>query len=387
MTRTIHAALFATSFLTTAALQAAALPATLAKAMDGTRVPAMGVLTIKDDRVSAEAVRGVRRNDGTDPVRPTDVWHIGSDGKAMTDTMIARLVDRGVLSWTTPLETMLPELADTMQPQYRTVTLAQLLSHHSGLPHDIADEKALQALMWDQKGTLTQQRYAYVARALRDAPVGPAGEFNYSNTGLLIGAVIAERATGKSFEELMREEVFRPLGMNHVGFGVTHSPQPVGHINGHPAKLRDANPEFFAPAGNMYMPLTDWARFCIDQLKGADGHGKLLKAATYRFMQAPQPGGGDSAIGWGVEQKIAGRRGPVLEHGGSDGTWFALVALFPRSQSGALVVANAGDSMGADKATVSVIKSVVPDLAPPIAGAADDPGTGVKRPIGTGGPN
>jgi CubicO group peptidase (beta-lactamase class C family) len=345
---------------------AADLEPILAKAMQGSKVPAMGLLVIREGKVEAQAVRGVRDAAGA-PVRAQDVWHIGSDGKAMTDAMIARLVERGVLSWTTPLERMLPELAASMQPQYRTVTLVQLLSHHSGLPHDIDDEKTLQAMFWDQgPGTPTAQRYAYVARALRDPPVGPTTAFNYSNTGLLIAAVIAERATGKTYEDLMRQEVFGPLGMTHAGFGVTHPPQLLGHVDGRVATLKDTNPAFFAPAGNMYMPLSDWARFCIDQLEGAQGRGKLLKPESYRLMQSPQPGG-DAALGFGVQDKLAGRRGPVLIHGGSDGTWFALVALFPASGSGALVTANAGDSMGGDAAATAALKAAVSDLAPPVS--------------------
>jgi len=343
---------------------AAGLEPILAKAMEGSKVPAMGLLVIRGERVEAEAVRGVR-DVGGGPVRGDDVWHIGSDGKAMTDAMIARLVEHGVLSWTTPLERMLPGLAASMQPQYRTVTLVQLLSHHSGLPHDIADEKTLQAMFWNQRaGSLTAQRYAYVARALQDPPVGPTSATNYSNSGLLIAAVVAERATGKTYEDLMRQEVFGPLGMTHVGFGVTHPPQLRGHIDGRVATLEDANPAFFAPAGNMYMPLADWARFCIDQLEGARGHGKLLKPESYRLMQTAQPGG-DTALGFGVQARLAGRRGPVLVHGGSDGTWFALVALFPGSGSGALVTANAGDSMGGDVAATAALKAAVADLAPP----------------------
>jgi CubicO group peptidase (beta-lactamase class C family) len=40
-----------------------------------------------------------------------------------------------VLNWTTPLKQMLPDLAAKMRAEYRSVTLVQLLSHQSGLPH------------------------------------------------------------------------------------------------------------------------------------------------------------------------------------------------------------------------------------------------------------
>jgi CubicO group peptidase (beta-lactamase class C family) len=263
----------------------------LAKAMEGSKVPATGILVIRNAKFSGEGVRGVRQNDGTDPVRLDDVWHIGSDGKAMTATLIARLVDRGVLSWSTPLDQMLPELAARRNPQYRSVTLLELLSHHSGLPHDIADGKVLQTMFADKTpASLAQRRYAYISRVLQEAPVASTTASSYSNTGRIIAAVIAERATGSSFEDLIRKEVFISLGMRRVGFGVTRPGQNLGHVAGKPA-TREVIPDFFAPAGNMYMPLHDWALFCIDQINGANGGGKLLKPQTYRLMQTAQPGG------------------------------------------------------------------------------------------------
>ena len=102
-----------------------------------------------DDTLVSTEITGQeakRDDDETDPVQIGDFWHIGSCGKAMTVTLIARLVDRGVLSWTTPLGVLLPDQAATMNPQYSSVTLAQLLSHHSGLPHDLKDVKAFEDL-------------------------------------------------------------------------------------------------------------------------------------------------------------------------------------------------------------------------------------------------
>ncbi len=341
------------------------LPSLLATAMAGSKVPAMGVLVMRDGRTAGEAVRGVRRNDASAAVTTDDVWHIGSDGKAMTVAMVARLADRGVLSWTAPLEVMLPDLAASMRPEYRRVTLVQLLSHHAGLPENIVDEKALNALLTARStAPLPRQRLAYVTRAVQDAPVGPTSAFSYSNSGLLIAGVIAERAAGQPFEALMRQEVFAPLGMSHAAFGLPPGGQPSGHVGGRPALPADENPDFFAPAGNLYMPLDDWARFCLDQLAGARGQGRLLKPGTYALMQTAQPGG-SAGLGWGVQPTIAGRKGPALVHAGSDGAWYALVALLPATGSGVLVTANAGEGMGGDAAGKQVFKSVIDTLSPP----------------------
>ena len=70
----------------------------LAQAAAGKAAPGAGVLIIRDGQVAGKAVRGVRRLGEAAPVRPDDVWNIGSDGKTMTVAMIARLVERGALA-------------------------------------------------------------------------------------------------------------------------------------------------------------------------------------------------------------------------------------------------------------------------------------------------
>ena len=107
--------------------------------MEGTKTPGMAALVIRDGRAEPELVAGVRRLGTADPIRAGDRWHLGSDGKAMTATLIARLVEQGALKWDRPLDQMLPSLAGHMRPEYRDVTLPDLLSHHAGLPENHAD--------------------------------------------------------------------------------------------------------------------------------------------------------------------------------------------------------------------------------------------------------
>jgi len=344
------------------------LDAVLAEAMRPTQVPAMGMLVIRDGAISTVAVRGVRRSDGADPVSAGDIWHIGSDGKAMTATLIASLVDRGVLSWDASLAQMLPDLVDRMRPEYREVTLIQLLSHHAGLPHDVSDTRFIDSFYADRR-PLPEQRLAYIARALEEPPVAPPGTtFNYSNTGFLIAAAIAEHAAGSAYEDLMRRDLFQPLGMTSVGFGRVPAGQPSGHVDGRPiSKPDDSNPLIFTAAGDWHLTLQDWAKFCIDQMEGANGHGKILRPETYRTIQTPHPADQPTGLGWGVQDTIAGRQGLVLTHAGSDGSWFAIVTLFPRLRSGVLVVANAGEAMGGEKAATAAMISVLPSLSPAAA--------------------
>ena len=337
------------------------LAGTLIASLQGTKTPAMGAIIFRDGKIAATAVTGIRRTDQTAKVKPGDSWIIGSTGKPQTVAMIARLVDRGILSWDTPLAKMLPALADQMRPEYKTVTLVQLLSHHAGLPENVNDPEFVQSFFTDKR-SLGAQRRAYITRALRDAPVyAPGRDFGYSNTGFLIAAVVAETVTGKSYETLMYREIFRPLGMTSAGFGATPRGQPSGHDDGKP--VGPSNPDMFAPAGNIHMSIGDWARFCLDQLAGSKGHGRLLTSASYRLMQTTQPNG-PTGLDWGIQSSIAGRQGPVLVHGGSDGYWFAYVVMFPRSGNGVLLVDNASEGMGGDAAAKAALQVILPTLAP-----------------------
>lgn len=192
----------------------------------------------------------------------------------------------------------------------------------------------------------------------------PGTKFSYSNTGFIAAATIAERATGLSYEELMQREVFAPLGIRRVRFGPAHEGDLMGHHAGRRATARDETPLMMEPAGFISMSLRDWAKFCLDQLAGAKGRGRLFSAASYRMMQTPRAGT-DVALDWGVEPDIAGFNGPVLEHEGSDGNWLAIEVLFPKSSSGLLVAANTGPDMGGEVASKAVLKALLPLVSTP----------------------
>lgn len=338
----------------------------LAKAMEGTTTPGMAALVLRDFKAQPELVTGIRRIGRPALVRPGDRWHLGSNGKAMTATLIARLVEHGVLAWDKPLEQMLPGLAATMRPEYRDVTLPDLLSHRAGLPENHDDMTFFNGFYADP-APLPAQRLRYLTTALADAPAGPKRDaMIYSNTGLLTAAAVAEHATGKPFETLIIREVFEPLGMGSISFdqyGAAN--EPYGHVDGRPAdKVTDVNPRMFAPAGAMRLTMSDWGRFCIDQMRGEHGQGRLLKPQTYRFLHTGQ-GDTRSALGWGASPRPMGLTGPALTHAGSDGNWYALVVLFPQTGAGALVIANAADSMGGDKAALAATRALAATVAAP----------------------
>lgn len=340
----------------------------LIEAMTDKAVPGMAAIVIRDFHAEPELVAGRRALGAPATVQPGDRWHIGSNAKSTTATLVARLVEAGALAWDRRLADMLPELAPAMQAQYRDVTLPDLLSHRSGLPENTSDMDFFMSFHADA-APLPAQRLRYVARCLQDAPVGPArAASSYSNTGLLLAAACAEHATGRAFEDLIVAQVFQPLGMHSVRFdqfGGANEPQ--GHVDGRIANQQaDVNPPMFAPAGAMRMSMGDWARFCIDHLRGEHGRGRILRQESYRFLHAPQ-GDTRAALGWGAAANPMGRRGPALTHSGSDGNWYALVCLFTETGNGVLVAANAADSMQGNEAALAAIRAFAATISEPAA--------------------
>ncbi len=172
-----------------------------------------------------------------------------------------------------------------------------------------------------------------------------------------------EAVTGELWEDLMRREVFTPLGMTHTGFGapgVADSvTEPWGHVRAGtgwraipPGPFAD-NPAALGPAGTVNTTLADYARFMSAHLAGARGEtGGLLTPATFATLDTPAPGS-PYAFGWGVATRDwAGGR--VLQHAGSNTMWYATVWLAPERNIAMFAVTNAAGDAGAQGTDAAV---------------------------------
>lgn len=305
-------------------------------------LPALGAAVLKGGEVVALGAVGKRRIGGDVSVTPDDRWHLGSLTKAMTATLLARLVERGRLSWTTTLAEAFPDLAETMHPGYKGVTLERLLTHHGGMPGDVPP--ALWAELWRMEGTYPEQRRILAAGLL---PMKPAAEgFQYSNAGYALAGAMAEEREDKPWETLLKAYVFSPLGMLTAGFRAPEGPQPWGHSwqDGKavpmPPGPRADNPPGIAPAGAVHASLRDWAKFALVHLDGSQGRARLLKPETFSRLHKAPPGQ-VHGMGWIiVDRPWAGGR--ALTHMGSNTMWCAVVWLAPEKDFGVLVVTNLG---------------------------------------------
>ena len=321
-------------------------------------VPAIAAAVVTSDGLNYVGAVGVRKR-GTDiPVTLDDLWHLGSDGKIMTSTLIARLVERGQLRWDTTLAEVFPDEASRMHPDFQKVTLLHLLSHHAGLPAnlDLREYSGKDA---------PQLRLRAVREELAKAPQSkPGTKYLYSNLGYIIAAAVVEKTIGKPWEEVITEEIFKPLHMNTAGFGGTGTrgeiDQPWPHTkDGVPVSENGPdmdNPPVMGPAGRVHCTIQDWAKFVQDQLRGARGEPALLKPESYQKLQT-QPFGGDYALGWLVASRSWGG-GKVLNHCGDNTMNFANVWVVPKKDFAILVCINqSGDTAfsASDKAVSDLI--------------------------------
>lgn len=316
---------------------ATAIDSVLLEARAGTGIPGLAAIVVRADTIEAIGAIGVRRRGRHDAVTTADRFHIGSNVKAMTATMIATLVEDGALAWDTRPVDVFPELAATMDPAYQGVTLTQLLSHRAGI-EPLLDFSQVPTI----PGTPSEQRYAGTALLLSLPPAGPVGDFLYSNGGYGVAAAMAERVTGQPWEQLMTTRLMAPLGITPV-FGwpaAGHQAQPWGHLPGSFTPVNpDAAPDMpdaIDPAGEMALSLTDYARFVQLHLRGLTGRPDLLSGASFAALHHPT---GIYALGWG-EVDLGGE--PTVTHDGSTGTFYATVLMQPGRDLAVIVVANAG---------------------------------------------
>jgi CubicO group peptidase (beta-lactamase class C family) len=310
-------------------------------------LPALGGAVVNSKGLVESAVVGVRKAGSKVEATLDDQWHLGSDTKAMTATLIAILVEQGKLKWEDTVGDYFPDAHESV----RKATFVQLVCHRSGLP---ANHVAWWKFKRDQR-----------AEVLKDVKASGDGKFLYSNLGYVIAGAMIEKKMGKSWEDLITEHLFKPLEMARTGFGGTGTEgkidQPWSHRKGgkpvEPNGPACDNPAVLGPAGTVHAPLADWAKFVADHLRGARGDKAILRADSYKKLHTP-PLGGEYAFGWMTVERDWGG-GKVLTHAGCNTMNYSVVWMAPLKDFAVLVVTNQGDDVAAqacDEAASALIK-------------------------------
>lgn len=324
----------------------------------------MGAVLIHDGDILALGAQGLRKKGESAAISSSDKWHLGSVTKSMTASLIARLVDKGKLSWDQKLD-IIPGSSQHHE-QWGEVNLEQLLHHSSG-----ASANFPLSLMFsdDPKDTqaLLAARLTAVQKILNDAPEYPPGkQFHYSNVGYTIAAVVAEQITGKSWESLIKEELFEPLGLASAGFGPPQDEgQKLAQPRGHKSILgfkfsvgtKADNPKVMGPAGNVHMNLEDLARYAQMHLQGANKQSDYLSPASFEKLHSPMLN--NYAKGWVIKEHDPLAQGKVIWHNGSNTMWYCLLTLLPELNTAIAITVNEGNIKKAEGSAVRITRELL----------------------------
>lgn len=276
-------------------------------------------------------VAGQRRLGGTEALNGQESFIIGSNTKSMTAMVAARLIERGVLRWDTKIGEALPELQQSMRPDYHAVTLEQLLAHRGGMlaMTEDADSQRFQDYRDNYTGvmpqTLRERRRFFAHWLLMQPPpngVTPGQDYLYSNAGYALVGVMLEAVTGKSYELLFDEELTQPLGVagSWLRPELMAADQPVGH-EGAPGQVAvvPAPPagdqqwyDVIAPAGLFSTTPAAYSTWLRWHLLALQGRSTPLPAGYIQRIKRLATG--DYAVGWLAGTDSKGR--PVLLHAG-----------------------------------------------------------------------
>lgn len=199
------------------ALAAAAGPpspdALFDQAMARYQLPGLAVGVIEDGRVTYLRSAGELRAGGGEPVDADTLFKIASNTKAMTAAVLARLVDAGRLHWDDPVTKYLPEFRMHDPWVSANLQVRDLLIHNSGLGLGAGD-----LMLWPEPNGFTR---AGILAGL--AHLKPTHSFRshyaYDNLLYVVAGEVAAAAGGKPYEQLVREQVFGPLGMTRCQVG------------------------------------------------------------------------------------------------------------------------------------------------------------------------
>lgn len=331
-------------------------------------VPALAAAIVNRQGLVAVAAVGVRKRGDTTPATSNDQFHLGSDTKAMTATLLALFAEKGVLKWDETLGQRFPDLAPMMTPEVRKITVEQLLTHRAGLPPTLRDgwEKIPRDL------SPRQQRQEVLKRIAADKLDSEPGlKFEYSNLGYVLAGHVAEEAGNADWEELLTRKLFEPLGMKSGGFGPMGTPEKIDQPWPHgrlgrplsPTPNRD-NPPVMGPAGRVHCSLPDWAKFVALHLRAGKGQPALLKPETFRKLHSVSVKDSDYTLGgWGLVKNHPRAKGTVLAHDGSNTMNHATAWLALEHGFAVLVATNQGGDE-AKKACVEARRRLIQDYLP-----------------------
>ena len=291
-------------------------------------IPEISYAVISGDSILEIATVGKHSLNLPDLASLEDRFHIGSNTKAMTAFIIAKYVEKGKLKWTTKFFDLFPEWKLKSKPEYFNITLQDLLSHRAGIQPFQGEEEDPKIPIF--KGTKKQKRKQFSQFLLTLKPVFPDEQnpFVYSNAGYTLAALMVEKVSGKSWEQLVKKTFNKDLKLN-VKFSWPenqHHKDTWGHLYENEKLIpvpsnTDLTIDYTEPAGDLNIKLKDYVKFIQLNLQGLQGKDNYLNSKTYNFIHK---GIENYSLGW---YNIYENNNEFSTHSGTDGTYYTLAQI------------------------------------------------------------
>jgi len=352
------------------------LDAWVARAMREFDVPGIALVIVKDGKVLALKGYGTRTVGRNEPVNEHTVFQIASNTKAFTSAALAMLVDEGKLRWDDRVQQFLPwfQLYDPWVT--REFTIRDLLTHRSGLGLGAGD------LTWWHSDYSREE----IVRRLRVVP--PVTSFRtayaYDNVLYIAAGLVVEAASGKKWDDFIRERIFTPLGMSDANTTVTafapgaNVATPHGLVRGKMVVVPRDTVDNIGGAGTINASVADLSNWLITQLdSGRAPDGKRLWTArrsremwsgvTVQPIGSPSPAlaslranFSEYALGWGIRD-YRGRK--LATHSGGLAGMVSRTVLVPEERLGIVVLTNA-EAPAMDAVAYHVVDELLGGPAP-----------------------
>jgi CubicO group peptidase (beta-lactamase class C family) len=300
--------------------------ASLQSQMQAAGVRGGALAIVCQSEILADGVGVVK--DGGAPVTGQTLFQLASMTKMFTGTAAAALADKGVVDMDAPVGTIMPSLAYGNE-----VTLAHLASHGSGLPVEFPNynQEQLVPLVESNAGMSTIHT--------------PGTHWEYSNDGFAILGGLLEQASGVPFDQLVRDEVFGPIGMTGSTMRVSEVMESGDYAYGHNgSKVLSPEDSYYAapwygPMGGGWASAEDMGKYAR-AIMGL-GHMKVQFAeqAGAQIETGQYPG---ESYGYGLFLDY-GVQPQMIYHSGSVEGFLSDTEVVPSEGMAAVVMVNDTD--------------------------------------------
>jgi CubicO group peptidase (beta-lactamase class C family) len=321
------------------------------------RVPAMTVAVVRDgDTLFSEAF-GVADRERELPATRETLFRIGSVSKALSSVALGRMVARGLVSLDASPRAALPDLPEP----YGAMTLRQIAGHLAGISHYRGV---------DFVNTRHYESAIDAVSKFRDRPLvaAPGERFLYSSYGWnLLGAVL-EASAGKSFQQIVGEEVIAPFGLRRTrlevaGETVEDRAESYAVLTSSMVRAPRIDNSDAYPSAGFLSTADELARFGWLVLEDS-----VMPAATRQLLWSEQQAADGTGTGYGLGWQwsgLAGRR--AVGHGGSHVGATAAFWIVPEEELVVAALVNT-NVKGLDALVAAVIEDLT--APPPSAPAA-----------------